>query len=47
MWFNPKLFQVFCPALEYNVILFKQTWEEHVLPTHPDMKNKLDVVKSN
>lgn len=40
------LFRVKCPALGLYVLLFNQTWKEHVLPSHPQLEGKEGLVKS-
>ena len=40
------IFSIYCPALKLDVILFRQTWEEHILPYHKEMTNKISLVKS-
>ncbi|GEM_PF-2179301 len=39
------LFKAKCPALGLNVILFRQAWEQHILPSHPQLGGKEEVVK--
>ena len=34
-----------CPAIHRKVILYKQTWEEHILPARPDLKHRLGLVR--
>ena len=41
-----SLFLVECPRLNRGVKLEKQTWENHILPEHPELKNHLELVKS-
>ena len=39
------LFVVACPKLNRGVKLEKQTWEEHVLPEHPEVENYVKQIK--
>jgi hypothetical protein len=41
------LFKVKCPALGLNVVLFRQTWEEQILPPHPQLRGKEELVKAS
>lgn len=40
------LFRIPCPALGLPVVLFKQIWDEHILPSHPQLGGKIELVKS-
>ena len=39
------VFVVECPAIRRKVILYKQTWEEHILPARPGLKQRLGLIR--
>jgi hypothetical protein len=40
-----QLLSVYSPALNREVVLYRQTWEEHILPSRPGLKSKLNLIE--
>jgi hypothetical protein len=45
---RPKIFVVSSPvpSLFQNIVLYQQTWAEHIVPGHPDVATHIDSVKA-
>lgn len=39
------IFSIHCSALRRRVVLFRHTWEGHVLPQHPAVRHKIPLIK--
>lgn len=39
------VFSVFCPYLKRSVILTKATWYGKIAPSHPEVENRLELIK--
>lgn len=39
------VFSVRCPYIQRTVVLYRQTWEEHILPQRPELKHHVDLIK--
>ena len=39
-----RVLAVYCPLIARKVVLYKQTWEEHIIPQHPDVRHHLNLL---
>jgi len=39
-----SVLSVYCPLIDRNIVLYKQTWEEHIVPQHPEVRQHLNLL---
>ncbi|GEM_PF-6233346 len=39
-----SILSVYCPLIDRKVVLYRQTWEEHIIPQHPEVRQHLNLL---
>ena len=39
-----SVLSVYCPVIDRKVVLYRQTWEEHIIPQHPEVLQHLNLL---